>query len=200
MPYQTPPLAANAARHFLPGAGEALPLQSLNLHLEGVIRIEGSLLRCVLRIYSPWLVLYKPLCSVSPRKDYILFSTCSPPSIQRVPWPDSSGTGGEHGRESYDTWEVNEEELPWLVDPDGTSRNDMAFRERCLTMRAVTVCQISYHRQTGFETWITSDGRAYLVQLYQEQDVRPDASETSAADDEHTQVRPSAFLNLRMCD
>ncbi|EIW64556.1 RIC1-domain-containing protein [Trametes versicolor FP-101664 SS1] len=152
VPYQTPPLAANAARHFLPGAGEALPLQSLNLHLEGVIRIEGSLL------------------SVSPRKEYILFSTCSPPSIQRVPWPDSSGAGGGHGRESYDTWEVNEEELPWLVDPD------------------VTVCQISYHRQTGFETWITSDGRAYLVQLYQEQDVRPDASETSAADDEHTQL------------
>ncbi len=46
-PYQSPPLAPNAARHFLPGAGEALPLQSLSLRLEGVIRIEGTLLRYV---------------------------------------------------------------------------------------------------------------------------------------------------------
>ncbi|KAI0823049.1 RIC1-domain-containing protein [Trametes gibbosa] len=152
VPYQTPPLATNAARHFLPGAGEALPLQSLSLHLEGVIRIEGSLL------------------SVSPRKDYILFSTCDPRAIQRVPWPNAGGGGGEHVREGYDTWVVNEEGLPWLVDPD------------------VTVCQISYHRQTGFETWITSDGRAYLVQLYQEQAIGPSASEASTTDDDRAQL------------
>ncbi|KAI0651550.1 RIC1-domain-containing protein [Trametes meyenii] len=151
VPYQTPPLPANAARNFLPGAGEALPLQSLSLHLEGVIRVEGTLL------------------SVSPRKEYILFSTCSPPAVQRVPWPNASG--GENGRGDYDTWEINEEEFPWLVDPD------------------VTVCQISYHRQTGFETWITSDGRAYLVQLYQEQDIAPSASEASAGDEEQAQLR-----------
>ncbi|KAI0670204.1 RIC1-domain-containing protein [Trametes maxima] len=151
IPYQTPPLPTNAARNFLPGAGEALPLQSLSLHLEGVIRVEGTLL------------------SVSPRKDYILFSTCSPPAVQRVPWPNADG--GENGRGDYDTWEINEEEFPWLVDPD------------------VTVCQISYHRQTGFETWITSDGRAYLVQLYQEQNIPPSASEASAGDEEHAQLR-----------
>ncbi|KAI9066722.1 RIC1-domain-containing protein [Trametes sanguinea] len=151
VPYQTPPLATNATRHFLPGAGEALPLQSLRLHLEGVIRIEGN------------------LQSVSPRKDYILFSTSNPPAIQRVPWPNTSDAGG-NGREDYDTWEVNEEELPWLVDPD------------------VTVCQISYHRQTGFETWITSDGRAYLVQLSQEQNLGPSPSEVSAGDDERAQL------------
>ncbi|OSD05915.1 RIC1-domain-containing protein [Trametes coccinea BRFM310] len=151
VPYQTPPLARNAARHFLPGAGEALPLQSLKLHLEGVIRIEGS------------------LQSVSPRKDYILFSTSNPPAIQRVPWPNT-GEAGENGQGDYDTWEVNEEELPWLVDPD------------------VTVCQIAYHRQTGFETWITSDGRAYLVQLYQEQNLGPSPSEVSAGDDERAQL------------
>ncbi|KAL7285751.1 hypothetical protein ACG7TL_000860 [Trametes sanguinea] len=138
VPYQTPPLATNAARHFLPGAGEALPLQSLKLHLEGVIRIEGS------------------LQSVSPRKDYILFSTSNPPAIQRVPWPNT-GEAGENGQGDYDTWEVNEEELPWLVDPD------------------------------GFETWITSDGRAYLVQLYQEQNLGPSPSEVSAGDDERAQ-------------
>ncbi|KAI0768593.1 RIC1-domain-containing protein [Trametes elegans] len=153
VPYQTPPLAANAARHFLPGAGEALPLQSLSLHLEGVIRIEGTLL------------------SASPRKEYIVFSTCNPPAIQRVPWPNTNGgEGAEHDRDEYGTWEVNEEELPWLVDSD------------------VTVHHISYHRQTGFETWITSDGRAYLVQLYREQDIGPSPSDVSVGEDERAQA------------
>jgi hypothetical protein len=32
-------------RTFLPGPGEALPLQALVIHFEGVIRIEGDLLR-----------------------------------------------------------------------------------------------------------------------------------------------------------
>jgi hypothetical protein len=32
-------------RTFLPGPGEALPLQALVIHFEGVIRIEGNLLR-----------------------------------------------------------------------------------------------------------------------------------------------------------
>ncbi|CDO70231.1 hypothetical protein BN946_scf184942.g31 [Trametes cinnabarina] len=151
VPYQTRSLAATAARHFLPGAGEALPLQSLKLHLEGVIRIEGNLL------------------SVSPRKDCIIFSTSSPPAIQRVPWPITSDSS-EGGRGDYDTWEVNEDELPWLADPD------------------VTVCQIAYHRQTGFETWTTSDGRAYLVQLYLEQNMGPSPSEVSAGDDDRAQL------------
>ncbi|KAI0724240.1 RIC1-domain-containing protein [Cerioporus squamosus] len=150
-PYQSPPLAPNAARHFLPGAGEALPLQSLSLRLEGVIRIEGTLL------------------SVSPRKDYILFSTGSPPSIQRVPWPDVSGED-RHARGGYDTWVVSEEEFPWLVDAD------------------VSVVQISYHRQTGFETWITSDGRAYLVQLFEDHDVQPSTSEVSVDDEQRAQA------------
>jgi hypothetical protein len=34
-------------RTFLPGPGEALPLQALVIHFEGVIRIEGDLLRWV---------------------------------------------------------------------------------------------------------------------------------------------------------
>ncbi|TFK93553.1 RIC1-domain-containing protein [Polyporus arcularius HHB13444] len=150
-PYQSPPLAPNAARHFLPGAGEALPLQSLSLRLEGVIRIEGTLL------------------SVSPRKDSILFSTGSPPSLQRVPWPDVSGEDG-HARGGYDTWVVNEEEFPWLVDAN------------------VSVVQISYHRQTGFETWITSDGRAYLVQLFEDHDIQQSASEVSVDDEQRAQI------------
>ena len=46
-PYQTPPSASGSQRNFLPGPGEGLPLHTVALHFEGVIRIEGQLLRCV---------------------------------------------------------------------------------------------------------------------------------------------------------
>ncbi|EIM83316.1 RIC1-domain-containing protein [Stereum hirsutum FP-91666 SS1] len=132
-PYKTPPLGANSQRSFLPGPGEALPLQSIVLQFEGVIRVEGILL------------------SVSPRKHYILFSTKSPPSIQRIPWPtapeDELYDRRGNRRYDYDSWVMNEDDFPWLVDPD------------------VTVCDISWYRGTDVESWITSDGRAYFVQL-----------------------------------
>jgi hypothetical protein len=44
-PYGTPRLGSNSLRTFLPGPGEGLPLQALVIHFEGVIRIEGNLLR-----------------------------------------------------------------------------------------------------------------------------------------------------------
>jgi len=43
--YQCPPLPVSAQRTFLPGAGEGLPLQSIRLRFDGVIRVEGQLLR-----------------------------------------------------------------------------------------------------------------------------------------------------------
>lgn len=46
-PYQCPTLPSNAQRHFQPGPGEALPMFAVNLSLEGVIRVEGELLRSV---------------------------------------------------------------------------------------------------------------------------------------------------------
>lgn len=46
-PYKSPPLAPSAQRHFLPGPGEALPFQSISLRFEGVIRVEGQVLRYV---------------------------------------------------------------------------------------------------------------------------------------------------------
>jgi hypothetical protein len=36
-----------------------------------------------------------------------------------------------------------------------------------LTCSPVVVDRILYSRSTGTETWLTSDGRAYLVQLYE---------------------------------
>ena len=71
---------------------------------------------------------------------------------------------------------------------------------RVLRITAVSVVQISYHRQTGFETWITSDGRAYLVQLVEDRDIQPSASEVSADDEQRAQVRrpppPCTWLKL----
>ncbi|CCM00312.1 uncharacterized protein FIBRA_02342 [Fibroporia radiculosa] len=95
--YQSTPLAQNAQRHFLLGPGEAFPLHAITLHLEGVIRLEGTLL------------------SVSPRDDYIQFSTRGPPAVQRVPWP------GTQRDDMYATWVLNDEEFPWLEDSDGTN-------------------------------------------------------------------------------
>lgn len=46
-PYGAPRLGSSSMRTFLPGPGEAVPLQPLAIHFEGVIRIEGSLLRWV---------------------------------------------------------------------------------------------------------------------------------------------------------
>ncbi|KZT74904.1 RIC1-domain-containing protein [Daedalea quercina L-15889] len=123
-PYQPPPLAPSAQRHFLPGPGEALPFQSIRLYLEGVVRLEGTLL------------------SVMPRNGYILFSTKSPSTVQRIPWP-----GAQSAEDQYATWYLNDEDFPWLVDSD------------------VCVTKMLYSKTTGIETWLTSDGRAYLVQL-----------------------------------
>ena len=60
---------------------------------------------------------------------------------------------------------------------------------RVTNLLSVTVSHICYHRQTGFETWITSDGRGYLVQLYEEQDAQPSASEAST-DDPQADISP----------
>ncbi|KIJ21502.1 hypothetical protein PAXINDRAFT_95072 [Paxillus involutus ATCC 200175] len=131
--YQPPDVAPGAQRNFLAGPGEGLPLQSLSLAFEGVICAEGQVL------------------SVSPRKYHILFSTSSPPAVQRIPWPsyDESDSGNDLSQRSlggYDTWVLNDHELPWLVDSD------------------VTVTKV-LHSTAGVETWITSDGRAYFVRL-----------------------------------
>ena len=48
--YQAPPLSTNAQRNFLAGPGEAFPLSSVSLQFEGVIRVEGTLIRCVKRL------------------------------------------------------------------------------------------------------------------------------------------------------
>ncbi|KAG6381430.1 RIC1-domain-containing protein [Boletus reticuloceps] len=131
--YQPPDFPPGVQRNFLAGPGEGLSLQSLTLSFEGVIRAEGQVL------------------SVSPRKHHLAFSTSAPPAIQRIPWPSYDDADAENDRSrkslfGYDTWILNDHELPWLVDSD------------------VTVKKILYSI-SGVETWITSDGRAYFVRL-----------------------------------
>jgi hypothetical protein len=43
--YHAPALSLQAMRSFMPGPGEGLPLQPVSLHFEGVVRVEGRLLR-----------------------------------------------------------------------------------------------------------------------------------------------------------
>jgi len=54
----------------------------------------------------------------------MLFSTRNPPAVQRIPWPtrddsDEEETLHQKTLARYDTWLLNDEELPWLVEPDG---------------------------------------------------------------------------------
>ncbi|KAF7340016.1 RIC1 domain-containing protein [Mycena venus] len=136
--YVPPPLPSTSRNYFLPGPGEALPLQCVSLRFEGVIRVDGGL-----------------IC-VSPRKQYILFSTKNPPAVQRIPWPEieeeHDTIDGEPKTQfgTYETWIFNDHDFDFFVDPD------------------VTATKILYSRATGVETWITSDGRAYFVGLTEE--------------------------------
>lgn len=63
--------------------------------------------------------------SVSPRKRYIMFSTKNPPAVQRIPWPsvDTDTEEDEEGSKAHltghDTWILNDEELPWLINSNG---------------------------------------------------------------------------------
>ncbi|KAG9314607.1 RIC1-domain-containing protein [Chiua virens] len=143
--YRPPDIPTGVQRNFLAGPGEGLPLQALSLAFEGVIRAEGQVL------------------SVSPRKDHLAFSTSSPPAIQRIPWPsyDDADDENDLSRRSllgYDTWVLNDHELPWLVDSD------------------VTITKI-LHSTSGVETWITSDGRAYFVRLRESSETDDPASD-----------------------
>ncbi|EIN13398.1 RIC1-domain-containing protein [Punctularia strigosozonata HHB-11173 SS5] len=150
-PYKAPPLAPNAQRNFLAGPGESLPLQAVTLRFEGVIRIEGT------------------LRSVSPRKHYILFSTQDPPAVQRIPWPDigdESNSAKKSDWVGYDTWVLNDHELPWLVDAN------------------VTIADIGYSRAMGVDTWITSDGRGYIAQLIDSSLSPPSATDLGTVDEE----------------
>ncbi|KAK7468553.1 WD40 repeat protein [Stygiomarasmius scandens] len=152
--YQVAPLPTSAQQNFLAGAGEGFPLTAVQLQFEGVIRVEGTLV------------------SLSPRKDSLYFSTKSPPSVQRIPWPEDvedCNSETEDGRRrsrftSHNNWVINEYDFSWLIEHE------------------VSISKIAFSRTTGVETWITSDGRAYFVHLTEVEDYREDVSHLSDED------------------
>lgn len=109
--------------------------------------------------------------SVSPRKHHIVFSTKNPASVQMIPWPSDDTEDQDDNASMYlrrignENWLLDDDEFPWLVEPDGR----VSARSQCvfLTLFAVSVVAIQHWRAAGIDTWITSDGRAYFVQLHE---------------------------------
>lgn len=118
--YQPPALSSTSQRSFQPGPGEAHPVQSVSLHFEGVIFVEGHLLRSVNVLSRLGMGLkHHSSISVSPRRDYMLFSTRNPRAVQRIPWPDADGEETTGFQGNYDSWSVDEYNFPWLDCTDG---------------------------------------------------------------------------------
>jgi hypothetical protein len=132
---------------------------------------------------------------VSPRKQYILFSTKNPPAVQRIPWPEIEDepetVDGEPKTQfgTYETWIFNDHDFDFFVDPDGISSRLPRRPRVLLIFSVVTATKILYSRATGVETWITSDGRAYFVGLT-EHIKEPDSPTTAR----HHQVRSSSAV------
>ena len=64
---------------------------------------------------------------------------------------------------SYDTWLVNDIDFGWLIDCDG--KLTLLIFVTCMTYFSVFIAQIFHSKTMDGETWITSDGRAYFVDL-----------------------------------
>jgi hypothetical protein len=85
--------------------------------------------------------------------------------VQRIPWPDADGGDTADSQGSYDSWSVDEFNFPWLDCTDGglcpIHRNiECSNNGTCL----VAVTKI-IQPKANIETWITSEGNAYFVQL-----------------------------------
>ena len=97
---------------------------SVKLSFEGVIRVDGELLRYIYIFQcNPLLIYTYSISSVSPRRDSIMFSTSDPPAVQRIPWPSVDEVQDEESSNrtllGHDTWIINDRELPWLINPNG---------------------------------------------------------------------------------
>ncbi|TEB39050.1 RIC1-domain-containing protein [Coprinellus micaceus] len=112
---------------------------------------EGLPMQAVVLHFEGVIRVEGELLSVSPRKHHILFSTKNPSTVQRMPWPiDEERSETEQlVQMGYDTWVVNDEDFAWILEPE------------------VSVVEMAHSRTIGSETWITSEGRVYLVQLHE---------------------------------
>lgn len=90
--YQTP-ATSGSQRNFLPGPGEALPLQSVSLHFEGVIFVDGNLLRyaeCLSAVNcnsGPRLLVYPParITFFSPPEPLVLYNGYLGQNLEKIP-------------------------------------------------------------------------------------------------------------------
>ncbi|KIL71832.1 hypothetical protein M378DRAFT_155455 [Amanita muscaria Koide BX008] len=145
----------------IPGPGEGYPMESISLQLEGVIRVEGTLL------------------SISPRRRHIILSTKNPASVQQIPWPsydsdDQDDTASVYRRQmGTETWLLDDDDFPWLIESE------------------VFVVSIRHWRTVGADTWITSDGRAYIVQLDESHDRRSTSEVNPSVDEMQNIESPS---------
>ena len=89
--------------------------------------------------------------------------------MQRIPWPDADeeATGF---RGNYDSWSVDEHNFPWLDCTDGMThrfpRNILSPNDGTCLVAVTNIIQ----PKAGIETWITSEGNAYFVQLHDDSD------------------------------
>lgn len=114
----------NTQRSFVAGPGEGLPFRGVSLNFEGVVRVEGNVLRLtILRILDSCIQVDLKICSVSPRRHHVLFSTQDPPTIQSMPWPigndEDEAEVAARTQFSYETWLLNDQDFEWLVETDG---------------------------------------------------------------------------------
>ena len=93
------------------------------------------------------------------------------------------GGGDEDTGYHYDSWALTDGNFEWLVDTDGQWARPISWQPSYSNMNSVTISSITSFRGTDVESWITSDGRAYLVQL-----IESDESEIVASHREMTQT------------
>ena len=118
--YDSAPLPPNAQRNFLAGAGEGPPFHALHLQLEGVISVEGTLVRSAYAEIpnSDIEISLFAMSSVSPRRDHVFFSTKDPPTVQKMPWP-AQEDAVEPLDGDYEMWLLDDLDLSWLIESNG---------------------------------------------------------------------------------
>ncbi|EJU04689.1 RIC1-domain-containing protein [Dacryopinax primogenitus] len=102
--YRMPDLPRSGMKHFAPAPGEGGPIQSVEIGIEGVVKLEGGLLCAAIT------------------NSRIFFSTLSPPSVQSIPFPsppkEGEGEGEGKGENELEVAERHEvwllEDMPWL--------------------------------------------------------------------------------------
>jgi hypothetical protein len=120
--YNSAPLPPNAQRNFLAGAGEGSPFHALHLQLEGVISVEGTLVRSVTAEIPTWWfwgLILRFLQRVTKAGSCNILNK-GPSNCPENAVASSRGcsrtTDGD-----YETWLLDELDLSWLVESDGMS-------------------------------------------------------------------------------